>query len=820
MTESVSKKTTFRLTERQESFLFSALLVIVCLVYSSLYFSNTYPITEGWNVFNAELILRGQVPYRDFYYYLPPLNLLIDAILWKLSFGSLLAYRAWYLLQRIVILLLLFHIMRKEFSAPKAFLAVAVTSVVLTGSAYDLLGDYNQMTILLSEMFLLFALRFAKAGEAVRRRRELFFAGFILGLMFLNKQTIFVATLLCYILVLGLYCIRAGDRQFPVYCGCTALGAILPVGAACVWLFLNGALLPFIEQVFLNSDGKGSLFSILFTFALKWLIKAVALGAVCFAAALLVLYWDSPAVEEGRKRFRNVIGRVRSMSRLLRTAIYTTAGASFLIVLFLLGFQVFNWYVLNWSVLFAMDQTIAWVLLLSAVLLAGLFFACVRNDGAGEARALLLSFLCVLLVGSCFALSTDLSRALYTETIICDWIHSELPSFFSVLCVLAAVVFFLRKEYPRLFLCCGAFSMWYSCAMNAGNTAPLMYAVAISMPVVLCMAFSLPIPYKKIKAGLWVVLCFWCMVSVSVCVAQKRVSSYVWWGASVGAYEERGTKVESIPALAGITGPEDEAEALEEISCLISENTEQDDTVWGYPYIKLFNILTDRYKMNGFVPVLFYDVVSDRYVEKEMEMISTDLPELVLWMDIPYCKENHEKTFRDGEPLKQRDLEALFSDWIPQEYQVLGYYDGIEVYRLREEGLTCTEGNAEDILTVECSDADLHRTDDGTWVEDYRFSVESPLSFRIPTELAFRVEPGCSVTGCTASLDGRFLSLPLPVDWESGPSGLAVSYEVPQGESIITITVEGKRDAEDQQFRKAAVIYDRYRYLEPSESAD
>ena len=53
-------------------------LAVVC--YSAIYANNTFPISEGWNVNYVELIWHGKVPYRDFYYYLPPLKLLVDAV--------------------------------------------------------------------------------------------------------------------------------------------------------------------------------------------------------------------------------------------------------------------------------------------------------------------------------------------------------------------------------------------------------------------------------------------------------------------------------------------------------------------------------------------------------------------------------------------------------------------------------------------------------------------------------------------------------------------------------------------------------------------
>lgn len=59
----------------------SAVLFLAVIGYSAIYANNTFPISEGWNVNYVELIWHGNVPYRDFYYYLPPLNLLVDAML-------------------------------------------------------------------------------------------------------------------------------------------------------------------------------------------------------------------------------------------------------------------------------------------------------------------------------------------------------------------------------------------------------------------------------------------------------------------------------------------------------------------------------------------------------------------------------------------------------------------------------------------------------------------------------------------------------------------------------------------------------------------
>ena len=42
--------------------------------------------------------------------------------------------------------------------------------------------------------------------------------------------------------------------------------------------------------------------------------------------------------------------------------------------------------------------------------------------------------------------------------------------------------------------------------------------------------------------------------------------------------------------------------------------------------------------MNTFVPVLFYDVVDDKYVQEEKALLEENLPDIVVWKDIPECK--------------------------------------------------------------------------------------------------------------------------------------------------------------------------------------
>lgn len=192
----------------------SAVLFLAVIGYSAIYANNTFPISEGWNVNYVELIWHGNVPYRDFYYYLPPLNLLVDAVLWKLSFGNLLIYRFWWVLQRAAIFTLLFRLISRYINVVSAFVACLFSVMLCTASVYDLLGDYNQTVILLSILLLYCVIGFQGADTSKQRYTKIFWAGFMLGLVFLNKQTIFLASGIVYFAALVFYCIRKKDTRF------------------------------------------------------------------------------------------------------------------------------------------------------------------------------------------------------------------------------------------------------------------------------------------------------------------------------------------------------------------------------------------------------------------------------------------------------------------------------------------------------------------------------------------------------------------------------------------------------------------------------
>ena len=91
--------------------IYGILLVLFIIAFNFIWLNKAYPMAEGWAEIYSGLLDNGKIPYKDFYYYLPPLNLLIDYIIWKLSFGFIIIYRLWRLLERIAIIGIIYKIL-------------------------------------------------------------------------------------------------------------------------------------------------------------------------------------------------------------------------------------------------------------------------------------------------------------------------------------------------------------------------------------------------------------------------------------------------------------------------------------------------------------------------------------------------------------------------------------------------------------------------------------------------------------------------------------------------------------------------------------
>ncbi|MCD7716294.1 MAG: glycosyltransferase family 39 protein [Lachnospiraceae bacterium] len=635
----------------------------------------------------AELVLQGKFPYRDFYYYLPPLNLLFDIITWKLSFGLLIVYRAWWFAQRILIFELLLFLLCRYYKPLYAFIACSFASVLGTASVYDLFGDYNQTVVLLAVCLVYCAVAFADASSEKDKCRKLIKAGVVLGLMFLCKQTIFVAAVFTFFIVLAIACRLKKDGSFPRYIAAVFGGVMIIVVPALAVLGLNGAMIPFIEQAFLHTGGKGSLFA---TLVIRLINKLPHIFAwIMIGEVLMMIYL-------GNKK--NVDGG-NSQSGRMAFIVFLLTGC----VIFQNNISVFLNALSDYT-RFSYIQVIICIglLLFIAVLMTGCFKRPALRISEEFSLGMCFASCAFILIAGYIAdmQSEELANVVFNESglysVITEFLYFAV--FYAVILVLLKKLLSVKRSADsvnegKLWISCGAFAAIYSSSMASGSELPYN-GMWIGLCFILCEAFSVMVYDKRLEHILKYSLTFGCGILSFACMAQKTMVSYVWWGCDSESRSEK-TYTTDISALKGFRFSEDMKNTLEGITELIEDNCDEDAVIYGFPYIKLFNILTERYNFETFVPVMFYDVVDDLYVDKENELLKDNLPDIIIWQDIPGCMETHEEAYRDGELLEQRNTEAYFKEILPTEYYILGTYDNITVYKLRDNsGAACFAGGS------------------------------------------------------------------------------------------------------------------------------
>lgn len=641
-------------------------IVLVSLAYSSLYFFNTFPISEGWNVNYAELFLHGKMPYRDFYYYLPPLSLLLDTILWKLSFGFLIVYRFWYLVQRIAIYLLLYRLLCRYFHWKYAAISCAIAEILCTAEVYDLFGDYNQTVSFLAVLLAYCAVEFVRAEVTRQKCKNLFLAGIVLGLMFLCKQTIVVAAFLVYIVALIVHCAINKDKNFLRYVLVTAAGALVPIALVAMWLAANDALVPFIHQVFLSASGKGSILRIAFEG-----ISLTLLHADLWVLALLV--------------FAMVYLPQKSNEKFCRLETVSIIATFVAILLLVVKFNLLDYF----SVVSANIAFVA-AFAVGALLTIVLFFFRKRIKHFDRWWNGTLAFWCVFLLSG-FLCDKKVLCAIVEEELF-SLIESEFDTivFYLQLFILAYLVVkrikigpSAKKTEELAMLCCAGISVAYASTMAAAGGVIVPHAVIIITPLVLCYIFS-GFTQNTILRGFKCMLYGLCVILITITCAQKAVESYTWWGTESKPMWEK-TYSSQVRALRGFKFSKEDQEMYDTIATLVTENSDEGDVIFGYPFIKIFNILCDRYE-STLVPVLWYDVVGDGYVEVTLYELEQDLPEIVIWRnDIPGALQVHETAYRGGKPLVQRKLESFLKSIFPVKYELLGNVNDVQVYKLIEE---------------------------------------------------------------------------------------------------------------------------------------
>lgn len=238
---------------RRESVVYSILIALVGLGYRATFITQGFDATdEGWLQSVGRRITLGQVPYRDFGFFLPPVSIYKEAAL-QAVFGDAytLLFSRWVFVAEATLGSVIAYLILRRFVSDRLAFLVTLPTLSFSVLAYYF-SNYTydgEVLVMVSVLFLTMA--------APNRRWPAVVAGIAAGLAGLAKPSYFAFVVLVPVIgLVGDRLIRNRDevhralvgvyRSWPLFLA----GAVLTFGAVLALFALAGAAGPFLEAQF------------------------------------------------------------------------------------------------------------------------------------------------------------------------------------------------------------------------------------------------------------------------------------------------------------------------------------------------------------------------------------------------------------------------------------------------------------------------------------------------------------------------------------------------------------------------------------------
>ena len=150
------------------------------------------------------------------------------------------------------------------------------------------------------------------------------------------------------------------------------------------------------------------------------------------------------------------------------------------------------------------------------------------------------------------------------------------------------------------------------------------------MPVFICILIENVINKNQIKN---LIIYGSCICLCLICLLEKLFIPYDWhsWTMQSVLPSVNKTRAINIKGLNGFLIADSDATSYENIIQEILENSEDNDTLYQFPNVLLFNVLTERETIYAAVP--YFDVCPDNLAEESAEYLENNMPELVLYSE-------------------------------------------------------------------------------------------------------------------------------------------------------------------------------------------
>lgn len=619
---------------RYNNYLF---FISLYVVFNVLLINKFFPITEGWFQDYSRYMMEGQIPYKDFYVPVPPGFIYLSTVLRSFFGDTFIYYRIYGLIERIILVTIVYFILKKIYPDKIVFVAMLTGSVVYIANVQDIFYGYYQSSFLFSIIVLYIVIRMFDNYNL----NSVYYWSSVFGLFsvisFVFKQTI--GGLLPIVLgIVFVFLTMRKNRRKTFLCGVISFFSAVSILAIIGYvLSLENALLPCIEQIFRGAQSKGNFSEIFFGFIPR-LINNVHPIIVVICSLFFIIY----AIY--KNAFDNSVKKRMCLFSILFLEV---------VLMYVNFFQFLNFGKSSYLACF-------FILLGIVIIFANAYIFVSTNDNF---KVLLwLSF--SVLIGLSIIASVKVDCFFDLIFNVRDIRQSVIYCLFLINIIWLFVKFyqlslfeFNYRESVKLLVLSASFSIMYAHGLSHIIED---HGTMLIVTLIVCQILNVEIDDLTFSNIIKSCVVTYCILTVFSIFSQRCYVPYVWWGVNVLSpiFE---SKIEyNDPNLKGLFGNTMSVNALNRIYSLIEVNKRTGDTMYTFPHINYFNVMSGL-NSPTFAKVHYFDVCPDFIIERDLEALRENPPKFVLLQifsdDIWLF---HEKAFRSGRRSAQRKIVEFY----------------------------------------------------------------------------------------------------------------------------------------------------------------
>lgn len=637
-----------------------AILLLVYAIFNLFLINKFFPITEGWFQDYSNYMKSGEIMYKDFYMFVPPGFPTLMYIISLFSGNLFIVFRIYGLIERLVLVSLVYFLLKRLFSTKITFISLLTASIIYISNVQDIFYGYYQTSLLFAILTLFFCVKLYENYESEYLKYSILFGTFA-GITILFKHSTGVILSLAIGITFAALTFRR-DLKKTLFCIANAvIACTVIVGIACLVMAFQGSFIPCIQQLFGGASSKGSISAILFGFFPRIVsLKSITYFACVFLCAISTrLYSKNIIFSQPKFKIYTVVLKTSSTILLL----INMALIFYFIVLSLKGTHsvyripdylffaaiVFG-YILFEAAKAKLDPIDKKDNLISIIIPAALIMACVIFISVNN--KLYLNFMIIRdnrhwLVYAIFLLEILYSVYLFYETIINK--KEELAIKLIVVVAACTIMYIHGMSY-----------------IIEDHSALLSFSIFLGT------ILSSQTVLNRMKNVFIYVFCVMMILNIFV---QRNAFPYNWWGVNTLNPTYGATSVYDDPHLAGLKSAPSSTVPLNNIYNLINKNKLDGDTLYSFPHITYFNVMSDLVSPT-FAKVHYFDVCCDDVAISDAKLLAAHPPNFIVWLDFSEeVWDIHEKFFRNGQSSGQREIKDIYDDLVSSgNYVLLGTY--------------------------------------------------------------------------------------------------------------------------------------------------